>query len=130
MSMNSHTLVGNLGKDPESKADGKVAKFSIATDRRVKNGDDWETKTDWHNCVAFGRDAENILKYFKKGSGIIVVGETYTEKYTKQDGSDGYSTETRVFRWSFPPGSKASQGGAADSGDSGGGSGGDSDLPF
>lgn len=128
--MNIHMLAGNLGKDPESKADGKVAKFSIATDRRVKNGDDWETKTDWHNCVAFGRDAENILKFFKKGYGIVIQGETYTEKYTKGDGSDGYSTETRVSRWSFPPGGKASSGGAADSSDSGDDAQGEGDLPF
>lgn len=66
--MNNVTLLGRIGKDPEEK-NGAV-KFSIATNDGSKD----KPKTNWHNIVAFGRTGEIIMKFFKKGDMIGIVG--------------------------------------------------------
>jgi len=59
-SLNKVMLIGNLGKNPEVKYTPSglhIASFSLATTDRVKNGDDWEDKTEWHNITVFGKSA-------------------------------------------------------------------------
>lgn len=77
--MNKITLFGRLGKDPEMRQiqNGKsVCNFSIATTEKY-NGNE---ETQWHNVVAWGKQAEVVSKYFKKGSRILIEGKmTYSQ---------------------------------------------------
>lgn len=93
-SLNKATLIGRLGKDPVVKAvgDGMVANFSIATSRAWGKGDSRQEKTEWHNIVAWGKQAEAIGKYLAKGSQVYVEGEIQYRAYEK-DGQTRYVTE-------------------------------------
>lgn len=81
-SMNSVTLCGRLGKDPETRTAGnsQVTKFSLATGFKKASG---EQHTDWHNIEAWGKTGEIAQKYLTKGKQVIIQGEiryTTTEK--------------------------------------------------
>lgn len=92
-SLNRVTLLGHLGKDAETKyaASGTpITRFSIATNRRVKKGDQWEDAVDWHNITAF--DQEKVAAYLLKGKPVYVEGRLQTRSYDK-DGEKRYSTE-------------------------------------
>lgn len=92
--MNNVTLVGRFTKDPEVRyTDGgtSIARFSIAVDRRFKK--DGEQNADFINCVAFGKTAEFIEKYFKKGMRVGLTGRIQTGSYTNQDGQKVYTTD-------------------------------------
>lgn len=74
-------LSGNVAADPEarySESGNMWVTFSIGTNSRNKN----EERTEWTNCVAFGKTAETIQQYFKKGLKVLVTGEKQTSKYT------------------------------------------------
>lgn len=96
-SLNRVQLIGHLGSDPEIRAtqDGKpIANMSIAT------SDTWndaqgqkQEKTEWHRVVVFGRLAEIVQQYLKKGSQIFVEGKLQTRKWTDKQGIERYSTE-------------------------------------
>lgn len=96
-SVNKVILVGRLGKDPETRymTDGKaVTNFSLATSDnwKDKSGEKQE-KTEWHNVVAFGKLAEIIAEYVKKGSLLYIEGKLTTEKWTDKEGKDRYTTK-------------------------------------
>jgi len=95
--MNIVMLTGNTGKNPEIKYTGEskcIANFSLAT-KGFKKGD-----TDWHNCVAFGKTAELIETYVKKGQRLDIVGRLQTRSWDK-DGVKQYRTEVVVDRMEF-----------------------------
>lgn len=92
-SLNSVTILGNLGKDPDLKTipSGKsVANFSLATREFVKDGQD---RTEWHNIVVWDKQAENAAKYLKKGSAALVQGRLQTRSWETDTGEKRYSTE-------------------------------------
>jgi single-strand DNA-binding protein len=92
-SLNRTTLLGHIGKDAETKYAGSgtpITRFSIATNRRVKKGDQWEDAVDWHNIVAF--DQEKVAAYLLKGKPVYVEGRLQTRKWEK-DGETRWSTE-------------------------------------
>lgn len=95
--INKVTLIGNLGQDPDmrSTASGAaVTNLRIATTERRKDRDgNWTDHTEWHSVVAFGRTAENVGKYCRKGKQIYVEGRLQTRKWQDRDGRDRYSTE-------------------------------------
>lgn len=96
--LNKVTLIGNLGNDPEIKhmpSGGQVATLSVATTRRWKNKDTSEKveETEWHRVVAFGKLAEIIGEYVKKGQQIYISGRLKTRKWQGDDGKDRYTTE-------------------------------------
>ena len=71
-----------------------VAKLRLATNGRQKNADgSWETSTEWHNVVAFGKTAELMDKYAPKGKEIVVEGRLQTRNYEDRDGNKRYATE-------------------------------------
>ena len=84
--LNNISLVGRLVKDPELRqttSGTSVIRFAIAVDREPFNG---ETKTDFINIVAWGKTAEFVSKYFRKGQLISIPGaELHQEKYTEKD---------------------------------------------
>lgn len=85
--INEVTLVGRLGQDPERRGgDRGPLKMSIATDRRVKDGDDWKTVTDWHSVTVWGKDAENCEKYLQKGSTVAVKARLEVRKWDSDNG--------------------------------------------
>jgi single-strand DNA-binding protein len=99
--VNKVLLLGNLGKDPELRTTAggmTVASFSLATADRQKDAQgNWADKTEWHNLVAFGRTAEIIRDYVKKGSQIYVEGKIQTRSWDdKTSGEKKYRTEILV----------------------------------
>lgn len=100
-SVNRVTLLGNLGQDPEvrSTAGGTpVVNFTMATSRRWKEGDEVKEHTDWHRVVAFGRTAEIIGEYVRKGSQLYVEGRLQTRAYLDRDDEKRYVTEVIAQR--------------------------------
>ena len=109
--MNSVNLVGRLTRDPEVRyTDGgkSVAKFTVAVDRRFKQ--EGGQAADFISCVAFGKTAEFVEKYFKQGNKIGVEGRIQTGSYTNKDGVKVYSTDVAVENVEFVE-SKSSSGG-------------------
>lgn len=98
-SINKVILIGNVGQDPEVRPckDSVVANISIATSKSYKNkeGEKVET-TEWHRLVVFGKLAEIVQKYVKKGSKIYIEGELKTRKWQDKEGMDRYTTEIVV----------------------------------
>ena len=95
--MNKVELVGRLTRDPEIKYStgenaNAVARFSIAVNRRFKNAAG-EYEADFPSCVAFGKTAEFVDKWFNKGDLIGVVGRIQTGSYTNKDGIKVYTTD-------------------------------------
>ncbi len=107
MYLNKVLLYGNMTKDPEVRAlpSGiKVASFSLATNRtyKDKNGVKQE-KTDFHNVVVFGKQAELIEQYMHKGNPLFVEGRIETRSWDGQDGKKNYRTEIIVENFQFGP---------------------------
>ena len=102
------TLIGHLGKDPETKAVGSdtVTAFSLATTRKRKD----QEFTTWWNCSMWGERGKRIGQYLGKGDPILVTGEAYQRPYTTKDGREGVALEVDVRDWSFV-GVKGDQGG-------------------
>ena len=104
-------MSARLTKDPEvrySQGGAAVANFSIAVDRRFKR--DGEPTADFFNCVAFSKTAEFIEKYFRKGSGICIVGHLQNDEYDK-DGKKVIATKIYVDEVYFGGGNKNGQNG-------------------
>ena len=97
---NKVTLIGNLGQNPEVKAfDGgkKLAKFSLATNETYRNkAGEKVTDTQWHNLTAWGKTADIVEKYLKKGSEVAVEGKLLNRNYTDKEGVKRYVTEIQV----------------------------------
>ncbi|MBI3500245.1 MAG: single-stranded DNA-binding protein [Bacteroidetes bacterium] len=97
---NKVQLIGNLGQNPEVKelnGGKKVAKFSLATNETYRNkAGEKVTDTQWHNLVAWGKTAEIIEKYLKKGSEVAVEGKLLNRNYTDKEGVKRYVTEIQV----------------------------------
>jgi single-strand DNA-binding protein len=107
MYLNKAIIIGNLTKDPEIKSlpsGVKVASFSVATNRvwKDKNGVKQEN-VDYHNVVVFGRQADIVGQYMKKGSSILVEGRLQTRSWDDASGSKKYRTEIIADRIQFGP---------------------------
>jgi single-strand DNA-binding protein len=100
-SVNKVIIVGNLGRDPETRtfpSGGQVCNVRIATTDRWKDKQSGEMRevTEWHNVVFNDRLAEIAGQYLRKGSQIYVEGSLRTRKWTDKDGQERYSTEIRA----------------------------------
>ena len=94
--MNKVIISGNLGQKPEirkANSGNSVGNFSIATNQRVKKGDEWVDQTDWHRIVVFGKTAENCERFLDKGSKVIVEGRLQTRSYEDKQGNQRKTTE-------------------------------------
>ena len=108
MYLNKIVLYGNLTRDPELKSlpsGSAVASFGVATNRTWKDKDGSKKEaTEFHNCVAFGRTAEVIAQYMKKGKPIYLEGRIQTRSWEgKEDGKKQYRTEVVVETFQFGP---------------------------
>jgi len=111
----SVTLVGHLGRDPETKqlasVAGSVTSFSLATTVKRK---DAETTT-WWNCSLFGKRGEALARYLKKGDPVLVTGEPLLRAYQKKDGTEGHALEVTCSDFSFIGAKGDSNGAVSDS---------------
>lgn len=118
MYLNRAILIGNLTRDPELRSlpsGVKVCSFSLATNRvwKDKNGARQES-TDYHNVVVFGRQAETVAQYMKKGNSILVEGRMQTRSWDdKNTGEKKYRTEIVADRTQFGPKGSGGGGGSA-----------------
>jgi single-strand DNA-binding protein len=98
-SVNRVSLLGNVGKDPEVREtkSGKVANLVLATSERYtdKSGQKQEN-TEWHNLVVFGKLADVVTKYVKKGDKLYVEGSITTRKWEDKEGNTRYNTDIKV----------------------------------
>lgn len=96
--VNKVILIGNLGKDPEVRylpSGSAVANVTLATSEQWKDkqSGDQQERTEWHNVAFFGRLAEIVGEYLKKGSQVYVEGSLRTRKWQDKNGNDRYTTE-------------------------------------
>jgi len=122
-SVNKVILLGNLGADPEVRylpSGDAVANVRLATTDRYKDKQSGEFKeaTEWHRVTFFGRLAEIVSEYLKKGSSVYIEGRIRTRKYQAQDGTDRYATEIVAEQMQMLGGRGGSMGGGG--GDDGG----------
>lgn len=107
MYLNKALVIGNLTRDPEMKSlpsGVQVTSFSVATNRvwKDKNGAKQES-ADYHNIVVFGRQAETVAQYLRKGSSVLVEGRMQTRSWEGTDGKKNYRTEIVADRVQFGP---------------------------
>ncbi len=129
MYLNKAIVFGNLTRDPEMRAlpSGiQVASFSLATNRvwKDKSGAKQES-ADYHNIVVFGRQAEIVSQYLKKGSSVLIEGRMQTRSW-EQEGQKKYRTEIVADRVQFGP--KGGSGGPSSGSSYGGAKGGSNDT--
>ncbi len=120
-SVNKVILVGNLGADPEVRylpSGDAVANIRLATTDRYKEKASGEMKemTEWHRVSFFGRLAEIVSEYLKKGSSVYIEGRIRTRKWQAQDGTDRYSTEIVADQMQMLGGRGGAGGGGGDDG--------------
>lgn len=135
-SVNKVILVGNLGRDPESRSfqnGGKVVNLRIATSEQWKDRSSGERrdKTEWHSVAIFNEGLANVAeRYLRKGSKVYLEGQLQTRKWTDNAGVEKYSTEivlqgfNAVMVMLDGPGGGSGAGGGDRGGSAGGGSGG------
>jgi len=120
MYLNKAFIFGNLTRDPELRAlpsGMNVCNFGVATNRVFKDRDGKkQEQTDFHNIVVFGRQADTVAQYLKKGSSVFVEGRMQTRSWDGKDGEKKYRTEIVADRVQFGP----RAGGAASGGGQGG----------
>jgi single-strand DNA-binding protein len=130
MSLNKVLLIGNLGKDPEVRftpGGRAVARFPVATSE-VWNDQEGQRqeRTEWHNVVVWGKQAETCGQYLAKGRQVFLEGSVRSRQYDDKEGNRRYITEVIAQRVQFLGG----RGGEGGGGTGGGGSrGGGSDMP-
>ena len=128
MTVNKVILIGNLGKDAEIRTTGGgsiIANLRIATAERRKGSDgEWADHTEWHSVTAFGKTAEVMEKYGKKGKQLYVEGRLQTREYTDKDGNKRWSTEVVANEIRLLGGRSEESGASGGYGSGGSGSGG------
>lgn len=101
-SVNKVILIGNLGRDPETRTfsnGGKVCNLSIATSENWKDRQTGERRerTEWHRVAIFSEGLANVAeRYLRKGSKVYIEGQLRTRKWQDQSGNDRYSTEVVI----------------------------------
>ncbi len=115
--LNKVQLIGNLGKDPETRftpKGSKVCAFSVAVNRRWKNSEGQQQEaTDWFNVEAWARLGEICQEYLTKGSMVYIEGRMQTDKYEK-DGETRYSTKVVALQMQMLGGGSKGGGGGGD----------------
>lgn len=97
---NKVQLIGNLGSNPEvrnTESGKKMARVSIATNENYRNAKGETIKeTQWHNAIAWGKNAELMEKYLTKGSQVAIEGKLVNRNYVDKEGVKRYTTEVQV----------------------------------
>lgn len=122
-SVNKVIIVGNLGRDPETRympSGDAMTTLAVATTDSWKDKATGEKKeqTEWHRITAFGKLAEIMAQYLKKGSQVYIEGSLRTRKYTDKDGVEKYATDIKADTMQML-GSRQGSGGSAGMDDGG-----------
>ena len=123
-SLNKVMLIGNLGRDPELKmtpSGQALARFSVATTETWKNPQgEKQSKTEWHNIVVWGKQAEIAEKWLRKGKQVLIEGRIQYREYTDQAGVKKTACDIRcdnfVMLGKMEDGGGRSGGGSVDEG--------------
>lgn len=95
--VNKVTLIGNLGQDPElrnTQGGQAVCTLRIATTDKYKDREGtWVDRTEWHTVVVWGKQAESVNQYCRKGKQVYIEGRLQTRKWQDKEGKDRFSTE-------------------------------------
>lgn len=108
MSLNKVIILGRLGKDPEIKtlpSGSTVSNFSLAVSESWKDKDGQkQERTEWVSGVVFGKQAENLTKYCRKGDQIMMIGRLQTREWEGKDGQKRSATEViaNTVQWFLP----------------------------
>src|SRR3981081_4060968 len=132
-SVNKVILVGNLGRDPETRYNpegGAITNISVATTDtwKDKTSGEKQERTEWHRVVFFSRLAEIAGEYLKKGSQVYIEGSLRTRKWQDKQGNERYSTEIVANEMQMLGGGRGAGGGGGGGG-MGGGAGGGGGAP-
>ncbi len=124
-SVNKVIIVGNLGRDPEMRympSGDAIANIAVATSYKSKDRNTGEQKetTEWHRISFFGKLAEIVGQYLKKGSSVYVEGRLQTRKYTDKDGVEKYATDIVAEQMQMLGGRQDMGGSSHDDSNSGG----------
>jgi single-strand DNA-binding protein len=140
MSLNKVMLIGNLGKDPELRftPQGRaVARFSLATSESwTDQQGQKQDRTEWHNIVVWGKQAETCGQYLSKGRQVFIEGSIRSRQYDDKEGQKRYITEVIAQRVQFLGGGRGEGGGRGVGPGGGGGEDApapvpeDDDIPF
>jgi single-strand DNA-binding protein len=132
MSLNKVMLIGNLGKDPELRftpSGRAVAKFSLATSEQWTTPEGQrQDRTEWHNIVVWGKQAETCGQYLSKGRQVYIEGSIRSRQYDDKEGQKRWITEVVAQRVQFLGGGRGDGAGAGRAAGGGGGSGGGDDV--
>jgi single-strand DNA-binding protein len=128
-SVNKVIIVGNLGRDPEMRympSGDAIANIAVATSYKSKDRNTGEQKevTEWHRISFFGKLAEIVGQYLKKGSSVYVEGRLQTRKFTDKDGVEKYATDIVAEQMQMLGGRQGMGGDSQDGGGQGYGGGG------
>ncbi len=127
--LNRCDFIGRLGSDPETKF---LPSGGAVTNIRIACG--WKTKekegTEWVPVVFFGRLAEVVAEYLRKGAQVYVSGRFQTRKWQDREGNDRYTTEIVADRMQMLGGKRAEQSASSVPSEGGAGGGFDDDIPF
>lgn len=112
--MNKVILMGRLTRDPDIRtATGEntmtIARYTLAVDRRTRKNNTNEPTADFISCVAFGKAAEFIEKYFHQGMRVLITGRIQTGSYTNKDGQKVYTTDVIIDEQEFADSRAAGQ---------------------
>lgn len=109
--MNKVILIGRLTRDAEVRynGDNAYARFTLAVNRRVARNADGQQTADFISCVAFGKRAEMLEKYGKKGTAFAVEGRIQTGSYKNKDGNTVYTSDVAVDNLEFTESKKSSE---------------------
>jgi single-strand DNA-binding protein len=103
--LNKAILIGNLGTDPEvryTQGNQAVAKFRLATtETYLDRSKTQQSRTEWHNVVAWGRTAETVSRFLRKGRQVYVEGRIQTRQWEDREGNKRYTTEVVAQRVLF-----------------------------
>ena len=112
-SLNKIILIGRVGKDPEFKTFdwGQVTSFSLATSSTTGKGDTKKEVTEWHNVSVFGKGAEMVRDYVKKGSLLCIEGRIKYREYENKDGVKMRATDIVSENVTFLDSKGSTQGG-------------------
>src|SRR5437762_9208694 len=129
MSVNRVMLIGNLGKDPEVRftpSGRAVARFPLATSEVWNDAEGQrQERTEWHNIVVWGKQAETCGQYLSKGRQVYIEGSIRSRQYDDKEGQKRWITEVVAQRVQFLGGGRGDGAGAGRPAGGGGGGGGD-----
>lgn len=109
--VNKVILVGTAGKDPDIRntQNSKVATFTLATNETYKSNGEKKTVTEWHNIIIWGKLADTVEKYIRKGNHLYIEGKLSTRSWDDNNGVKRYVTEVIAHTMTMLPSARKNE---------------------